>query len=120
MAASKRFGAFRRGLGVDERREGRRHEARFRMEADAQRRSWMFLEKTRAIHDVALLAMAGTMLTWAVTLWSRGRATSGDVVIGRRDEGQRLRSANCAFVNDATDPIHVGSFSRIALHATSL
>lgn len=63
------------------RREGRRHEARFRMEADAQRRSWMFLEKTRAIHDVALLAMAGTMLTWAVTLWSRGRATSGDVVI---------------------------------------
>ena len=63
------------------RREWHRHEARFRKEAEAQRRSWIFLEKTRALHDVALLIMAGTMLSWAVVLWSHGRATSGDVVI---------------------------------------
>ena len=62
-------------------REWKRHAARFRQEAEAQRRSWIFLEKTRALHDVALLVMAGTMLSWAVILWSRGRATSGDVVI---------------------------------------
>ncbi len=62
-------------------REWKRHEARFRQEAEAQRRSWIFLEQTRALHDVALLVMAGTMLSWAVMLWSRGRATSGDVVI---------------------------------------
>ncbi len=63
------------------RREWQRHEIRFRQEAEAQRRSWNFLEKTRALHDVALLIMAGTMVSWAVVLWSRGHATSGDVVI---------------------------------------
>ena len=41
----------------------------------------MYLEKTRALHDVALWTMAVTMLSWAVLLWSRGEATSGDVVI---------------------------------------
>ena len=63
------------------RREWRRHERQFRREASAQSRSWMHLEKTRALHDVALWVMAGTMLSWAVLLWSRGQATSGDVVI---------------------------------------
>ena len=62
-------------------REWQRHETRFCKEAEAQRQSWIFLEKTRALHDIALLLMAGTMLSWAVVLWSRGRATPGDVVI---------------------------------------
>ena len=63
------------------RREWERHAARFRREAAAQQRSWLYLEKTRALHDVALWFTAGTMLTWAVLLWSRGQASSGDVVI---------------------------------------
>ena len=63
------------------RREWQRHERQFREEAAAQRRSWMYLETTRALHDVALWIIAGTMLSWAVTLWSAGRATPGDVVI---------------------------------------
>jgi ATP-binding cassette subfamily B protein len=63
------------------RREWQRHEARFREEAAAQSRSWMYLEKTRALHDVALWFMAATMLGWALLLWSRGEATPGDVVI---------------------------------------
>jgi ATP-binding cassette subfamily B protein len=41
----------------------------------------MWLEKTRALHDVALSLMAGSMLAWAVWLWSRGSITPGDVVV---------------------------------------
>ncbi len=62
-------------------REWRRHDQHFRAEASAQRESWMYLEKTRAMHDVALWLLAGSMVSWAVYLWSAGRATPGDVVI---------------------------------------
>jgi ATP-binding cassette, subfamily B, bacterial len=54
---------------------------RFSDEAGAQRRSWLFLEKTRALHDVALWLMAGSMLAWAVHLWTRGEITPGEVVV---------------------------------------
>jgi ATP-binding cassette, subfamily B, bacterial len=50
-------------------------------EAAAQRRSWMYLEKTRVIHDACLWLMAGGMLWWAVHLWSDGVITAGDVVV---------------------------------------
>jgi ATP-binding cassette, subfamily B, bacterial len=53
----------------------------FTDEARAQRRSWLFLEKTRALHDVALWLMAGSMLAWAVNLWTRGVITPGEVVV---------------------------------------
>jgi len=53
----------------------------FRHEAVAQRASWMYTEKARLIHDVALWVMAGGMLAWAVTLWSKGNITPGDVVV---------------------------------------
>ncbi len=62
-------------------REAERLAGGFRREALAQRRSWLYLEKARALHDVALLAMAGGMLSWAVHLWSRGSITPGDVVV---------------------------------------
>jgi ATP-binding cassette subfamily B protein len=62
-------------------REAERLAGGFRREALAQRRSWLYLEKARAMHDVALLAMAGGMLSWAVHLWSRGSITPGDVVV---------------------------------------
>ncbi|GLK80518.1 ABC transporter ATP-binding protein [Methylopila turkensis] len=50
-------------------------------EARAQRRSWMFTEKARVMHDVLLWLMAGSMMMWAVSLWSRGSVTTGDVVV---------------------------------------
>jgi ATP-binding cassette, subfamily B, bacterial len=62
-------------------RERARLATKFGVEADAQRRSWMYGEKTRACHDVFLTLMAGTMLTWAVYEWTRGRITPGDVVV---------------------------------------
>src|SRR5690606_29530335 len=37
-------------------------------EARAQRRSWMYLEKARVLHDICLALMAGGMLVWAISL----------------------------------------------------
>ncbi|MBU1300501.1 ABC transporter ATP-binding protein [Pseudomonas sp. 9Ag] len=50
-------------------------------EAKAQRRSWMYLEKARVIHDICLSLMAGGMLVWAISLWVNGSVTAGDVVL---------------------------------------
>ncbi|WP_102959092.1 ABC transporter ATP-binding protein [Mangrovicella endophytica] len=62
-------------------RERERLAAAFRQEARAQRRSWMYTEKSRVLHDLLLLVMAGTMLIWAMVLWDRGHITAGDVVV---------------------------------------
>jgi ATP-binding cassette subfamily B protein len=62
-------------------REAERLAGGFHREALAQRRSWLYLEKARALHDVALWTMAGGMLSWAVHLWSVGSITPGDVVV---------------------------------------
>lgn len=50
-------------------------------EAHAQRRSWMYLEKARVMHDICLSVMAGGMLVWAINLWIGGAVTAGDVVL---------------------------------------
>lgn len=64
---------------------GARERARLRhtfdQEAKAQRRSWMFTEKARVIHDVLLWTMAGSMLIWALLLWKAGSITAGSVVV---------------------------------------
>lgn len=62
-------------------REYRRLQAAFGTEAQAQRRSWLFLEKARALHDVCLWIMAGSMLIWAVESWRAGHSGAGDVVL---------------------------------------
>ena len=62
-------------------RERRRLADHFVTEADAQRASWMYTEKARLIHDVALWIVTAGMLGWAVSLWSRGQITPGDVVV---------------------------------------
>jgi ATP-binding cassette subfamily B protein len=62
-------------------RERTRLADKFSVEAQAQQKSWMYLEKTRVLHDVCLWVMAGSMLAWAIFLWSRGQVTPGDVVI---------------------------------------
>ncbi|CAO3410109.1 ABC transporter ATP-binding protein [Azospirillum largimobile] len=61
--------------------EAERLARKFDREATAQRASWLYLEKTRMLHDVFLWVMAGGMLTWAVWLWTQGRITPGDVVV---------------------------------------
>lgn len=64
---------------------GARERARLRAsldaEAGAQRRSWMFTEKARVLHDVLLWIMAGGMLVWAIVKWQAGAVSAGDVVV---------------------------------------
>ena len=62
-------------------RERERLSVELGSEARAQRKSWMYIEKARVIHDVCLVLMAGGMLTWAILLWREGSVTTGDVVI---------------------------------------
>jgi ATP-binding cassette subfamily B protein len=53
----------------------------FGTEARGQRASWMYIERTRLVHDVLLTVMASTMLIWALALWSAGRVSPGEVVV---------------------------------------
>jgi ATP-binding cassette subfamily B protein len=62
-------------------REHRRLREAFGLEASAQRRSWLYLEKARAFHDLCLWLMAGAMLIWAVEAWRAGLNEAGDVVL---------------------------------------
>nr|WP_314582076.1 ABC transporter ATP-binding protein [uncultured Pseudomonas sp.] len=62
-------------------RERARLEAEIGVEARAQKRSWVYLEKARVLHDVCLSVMAGGMLAWALELWTQGKVTPGDVVM---------------------------------------
>jgi ATP-binding cassette subfamily B protein len=62
-------------------REYERLRQAFGLEARAQRRSWLFLEKARAFHDVCMWLMAGAMLIWAAEAWRAGAIEAGDVVL---------------------------------------
>lgn len=62
-------------------RERARLEKEIAVEARAQRRSWIYLEKARVLHDICLSIMAGAMLGWAIVLWQWGSVTAGDVVM---------------------------------------
>ncbi|PCK93050.1 ABC transporter [Pseudomonas viridiflava] len=62
-------------------RERQRLEASIGVEARAQRRSWIYLEKARVLHDICLSVMAGGMLGWAILLWRADAVTAGDVVL---------------------------------------
>jgi ATP-binding cassette subfamily B protein len=53
----------------------------FGIEARAQRRSWLYTEKARVLHDVCLWLIAGGMLVWVVHGWRNGVHTAGDVVV---------------------------------------
>jgi ATP-binding cassette subfamily B protein len=63
------------------RREWIRLKGRFEGEARIQKKSWMYTEKARVIHDIALWIMAGSMLVWALMLWSRSEISPGEVVV---------------------------------------
>jgi ATP-binding cassette subfamily B protein len=63
------------------RREYERAAALISDEAQAQRRSWLYLEKARVLHDLCLWVMAGTMMVWSLLGWQSGTNTAGDVVV---------------------------------------
>ena len=63
------------------RREWLRLAGHFESEARIQTRSWMYTEKARVLHDIALWIMAGSMLFWALSLWSRSQISPGEVVV---------------------------------------
>lgn len=50
-------------------------------EAAAHRRSCMYVEKARVIHDICLSVMAGGMLIWTISMWRAGTVSAGDVVL---------------------------------------
>ena len=62
-------------------RERARLEEKLGLEARAQRRSWMHVEKARVLHDLLLWFMASGMLIWVLRAWQAGAATPGDVVL---------------------------------------
>jgi ATP-binding cassette subfamily B protein len=50
-------------------------------EARAQRGSLYYIEGLRVLHDFSLWLMGGSLLVWAIHLWSLGRVSAGDVVL---------------------------------------
>jgi ATP-binding cassette subfamily B protein len=62
-------------------REHRRFDATVEREMDARRRSLYYLEKLRIFHALVTIALALGLLAWAIVLWQRGAATTGDVVL---------------------------------------
>jgi ATP-binding cassette, subfamily B, bacterial len=62
-------------------RERQRLARRFGVEAGAQARSWLHLERARVIHDVALWVAASSMLAWSVHLWIARAISPGEVVM---------------------------------------
>lgn len=51
------------------------------LELHARRRSLLYLEKLRILHAVVTIVLTTGVLAWAVVLWQRGAATTGDVVL---------------------------------------
>jgi ATP-binding cassette subfamily B protein len=62
-------------------REHRRFDATVEREMDARRRSLYHLEKLRIFHAVVTIVLALGLLAWAIMLWQRNEATTGDVVL---------------------------------------
>jgi ATP-binding cassette, subfamily B, bacterial len=62
-------------------RERRRFDVTVDREMDARRRSLFYLEKLRIFHAVVTVLLALGLLAWALLLWQRGAATTGDVVL---------------------------------------
>lgn len=50
-------------------------------EAKAHRRSWMYVELARVIHDMCLVITGAGMLVWSILLWRASSISTGDVVI---------------------------------------
>ena len=73
MAIVRAFGGIRR--------ESVRVRAALDREAAARRRSLLYMDRLRILHSLLVVAMMIGLLAWAITLWQRGSATTGDVVL---------------------------------------
>jgi ATP-binding cassette subfamily B protein len=73
MAVVKAFGALMR--------EHRRFDATIEMELNARRKSLFYLERLRIAHALATIALTLGLLAWAISLWQRQAATTGDVIL---------------------------------------
>jgi ATP-binding cassette subfamily B protein len=62
-------------------REHRRFDATIDRELTARRRSLLYLEKLRIMHALVTVLLTLGLLAWAIVLWQRGLATTGDVVM---------------------------------------
>jgi ATP-binding cassette, subfamily B, bacterial len=62
-------------------RERGRFDATIKREMSARRRSLYYLEMVRSLHAVVTMALTIAVLAWAIVLWQRGAATTGDVVL---------------------------------------
>src|SRR5580704_45084 len=62
-------------------REHRRFDTTIDRELDARRRSLLYLEKLRIFHAVVTVVLTLCLVAWAIVLWQRGAATTGDVVL---------------------------------------
>lgn len=65
------------GLG----REHLRFDAIVDREMTARRRSLLYLERLRILHAVVTVLLTIGLAAWAIVLWQRGAATTGDVVL---------------------------------------
>ena len=62
-------------------REHRRFDETVGNELVARRRSLNYLEKLRIFHAIVTALLTAALLAWALVLWQRGDATTGDVVL---------------------------------------
>jgi ATP-binding cassette subfamily B protein len=62
-------------------RERGRFDATVHCEMSARRRSLYYLEMVRTLHAVVTMLLTIAVLAWAIVLWQRGAATTGDVVL---------------------------------------
>jgi ATP-binding cassette subfamily B protein len=62
-------------------REAARLDAILRGEMDSRRTSLRYLEKLRLLHALATVVLSAGLLGWVLWLWTRGLATTGDVVL---------------------------------------
>jgi ATP-binding cassette subfamily B protein len=62
-------------------REHKRFDATLEREMGARRRSLRYLEKLRLLHAAVTIVLTIGLLAWAIVLWQRGAATTGEVVL---------------------------------------
>ena len=73
MAIVKAFGGLHR--------EHRRFDSKVEQEMTARRRSLYYLERLRIMHALVTVVLTVALLAWAIVLWQRGVATTGDVIL---------------------------------------
>jgi ATP-binding cassette subfamily B protein len=62
-------------------RERHRFDATVAREMAARRTSLVYLERLRILHAAVTIVLTVGLLAWAILLWQRGAATTGDVVL---------------------------------------